>query len=165
MKRTTVAVGLAFFLLLLGLAFRDRQSGRKGSLVPSAQAKDKDDDDDNSSCPNKCSLRTLKGCYGTLYSGTINGGSPIAIVAKINYDGAGHLTQIDTVSINGNLFAQGREATGTYTVNPDCTGSQVVTFPDGFVFPQDFVIVKHGTELLGIPTNGGFTVTFTSKKQ
>src|SRR4051812_24367088 len=104
------------------MAFNARKGDRSVSLLPGAEAKDRDDDDeDGGSCPRNCALRTLNGCYGTITSGNINEFGPFAAVIRTVYDGAGHLTQFDTVSINGNITAIRREASGTYTVDPECT--------------------------------------------
>jgi hypothetical protein len=71
----------------------------------------------------------------------------------------------DTSSINGTLGAQRRRSEGTYTVDPDCTGTQQIVFPTGFIANQEIVIVDHAKEIRGIVKNAGFTVTFNSKKQ
>jgi hypothetical protein len=89
--------------------------------------------DDN----DRCSNRTLKGDYAFTISGqALNpNGSPSATkgIAMTTFDGGGKLTQIDFVvndgkissgsgdSMNGFHFQTGE--TGTYVVNPDCTGS------------------------------------------
>ena len=98
---------------------------------------------------NGCSNATLKGDYGSTISGyqpnpdgTM---SPVKGVAITHFDGAGKLTQRDFVvtagvpspgngnSLTGFQFSTGE--TGTYTVNPDCTGSaeidQNVPVPSG----------------------------------
>ena len=57
-------------------------------------------------------------------------------VAMMHFDGTGPFTQVDFTMINGapspgttneNGFRNG--AMGTYTVNPDCTGSAEIDFP------------------------------------
>jgi hypothetical protein len=84
-----------------------------------------------------CSNATLKGDYGfTIQGDQLNSDgttSPIRGVAITHFDGAGKLTQTDFVLTagvplpsNGNAltgfhFSTGE--TGTYKVNPDCTGS------------------------------------------
>ena len=76
-----------------------------------------------------CSNATLKGEYafgGTAYTpaGLPNG--PPAVFTGIRvYDGNGHFTQRDYQGDNlaGPDFAPPGQETGTYTVNPDCTGS------------------------------------------
>ena len=57
-------------------------------------------------------------------------------VSMMHFDGMGHFTQVDFTVINGapspgatneNGFRNGEM--GTYTVNPDCTGSAEIDFP------------------------------------
>src|ERR1700739_4093434 len=82
-----------------------------------------------------CSNATLKGEYAfgvTAYTppGLPNG--PPQVVAGIEvFDGKGDFTQRDYIGdslrIRGQTdFAPRGQETGTYTVNPDCTGSMVI---------------------------------------
>jgi hypothetical protein len=167
MKRIIATASLAVFvssLFAIGVAFKGPVAGR-GSLVPSAQAKDKDDEDENEgSCPRNCSLRSLKGCYGFSFSGTILGFGPIAGIGVTNFDGQGHSTTTQTLNINGSGGIH-TTVTETYTVNPDCTGSTVITQADGSLTHIDFVIVDHGKEILTLPTDPGAVITGSLKKQ
>jgi hypothetical protein len=140
------------------------------SLVPTAKAQDltagvqgSDNNDENRS-DRPCSLHTLRGSYGSISTGTVVGVGPIAVLIQIKYDGAENYTQSDRASINGAMTQRGRE-TGTYTVNPDCSGSQTIFFPGGSPITSDFVIVNHGKEIVGLVTINGYTITFDSKKQ
>jgi hypothetical protein len=116
-----------------------------------------------------CSVRTLRGFYGSIATGTLTGESPsgpIAILTQGNYDGAGSFTRtLNVVNINGNTFTDEKPENGSYTVNPDCTGSQTIFFANGDLITSNFVIVKHGREIVGIFTALGYTVTFDSKKE
>jgi hypothetical protein len=127
--------------------------------VPSLQAQD---DQENG---RRCSLQTLKGSYGTLYTGFVRdfpdpGQNPIVIQARETYDGAGHVTETGSSMLSGTTQFEG-SSTGTYKVNPDCSGSE--EFPG--IASTKFQIVKHGTEILGILTTGSYTVSFHSEKQ
>lgn len=127
-------------------------------LAPCVQAQD----DENG---RRCSLQTLKGSYGTLFTGHVRdfpdpGQNPIVIEARDTYDGAGHLTETGASMLSGTTQFE-LTTTGTYTVNPDCSGSQELPG----VASTKFQIVKHGTEILGILTTGSFTVSFHSEKQ
>ena len=162
MKRTITTISLTVFvssLFAIGVAFKG-PAGGSGSLVPSAQAKDKGDEDENeASCPHNCSLRSLKGCFGTTIAGNIVGGPLAGPVAGIA------LQKFDTVSINGILVANGRSATGTYTVNPDCTGTATINFPDQPPLQLNFVLDDHRRELRAVTTNPGLTTTSVGRKQ
>ena len=74
----------------------------------------------------ECSDRTLRGDYAFAIDGTIlTAPSPLLVrgVAMTHFDGHGNLSQVDFVTLNG--VAGGpdwRPATGTYEINPDCTG-------------------------------------------
>jgi hypothetical protein len=147
MKNTTatcVAV-LASSLLLLA--------------VPCIQAQE------NSEDRGRCSLKTLKGSYGTLYTGYVRdfpdpGQNPIVIKARETYDGAGHVIETGSSMLSGTTQFEGTNP-GTYKVNPDCSGSE--EFPG--VASTKFQIVMHGTEILGILTTGSYTISFHSEKQ
>ena len=78
-----------------------------------------------------CSNATLKGEYAfgvTAYTppGLPNG--PPQVVAGIKvFDGNGNLTQRDYIGDTSPAeFAPAGQERGTYTVNPDCTGSMVI---------------------------------------
>ena len=117
-------------LLVFGVILTDGQRGNK-SIVASVEAAD-DNDDDNSAgkCRQDCSLQSLKGCFGFTITGALIPPNvftgPLTGIALTNFDGHGSLTQVDTVSVNGFPPIIGRSAQGTYTVNPDCTGSATI---------------------------------------
>jgi phosphotransferase system IIA component len=67
-----------------------------------------------------------------------------------DFDGNGTFTQIDTVTINGELVADFTHtpAKGTYTVNGDCTGTFTLDFTDGRPpVVTNFVVVNNGFEI------------------
>jgi hypothetical protein len=98
-----------------------------------------------------CSNRTLHGDYGTTIEGFILGaGVSIRGVAMAHFDGNGNLTQVDHVVTNGMPPPQEwTPGSGTYTVNPDCTGRAVIHTPSSFtgVLNLHFVVVKQGKEI------------------
>lgn len=116
------------------------------------------------SANNSCSNATLKGDYGFTISGyqpnpdgTM---SPVKGVAITHFDGAGKLTQRDFVvtagvplpgngdSLTGFQFSTGE--TGTYTINPDCTGSAEIDQNVPVPFGSTGVL-----KLMLVVTNGG----------
>jgi hypothetical protein len=78
----------------------------------------------------KCSLATVAGTYGLTTTGSIPAIGPVSAVGLVTIDKSGNLSGSQTRSLNGAL---GDETfTGTATVNPDCTGTEVVqVFQDG----------------------------------
>jgi hypothetical protein len=113
----------------------------------------------------RCSNRTLSGNFGTQVIGTILGPElPVRVVALAHYDGEGHFTQIDFAVLNGIPESTGwRPGAGTYTVNPDCTGTAaLVPTPGAPPILQHFVIVNNGKEILGVVD--GNAITFISKR-
>jgi hypothetical protein len=79
-----------------------------------------------------CSKATLRGEYAfgvTSYTPPNLPDGPPAVVAGIKvFDGKGNLTQRDYRGDNlaGDDFSPPGQETGTYEVNPDCTGSMVI---------------------------------------
>jgi hypothetical protein len=60
--------------------------------------------------------------------------------------GSGSVAWWDTVSVNGTIMP--RTGTGSYKVNPDCTGTMVLTDPThGQVFHLELFVSKHGGAL------------------
>jgi len=97
-----------------------------------------------------CSNRTLVGDYGFTIEGTIlDANLPIRGLVMQHYDGRGHIAQVDHVVFGGYPpTLDWTPGTGTYTVNPDCTGSGVINSPSNPV-PVNihFVIVDHGRKI------------------
>jgi len=98
-----------------------------------------------------CGLTSLSGTYAFATHGyNIVAGVPVpkAIVETIQFNADGTLVApIATISINGTII-HNSGATGTYTVNADCTGS--ITFSPGPSF--DFVIGRGGNQIWMIQT-------------
>ena len=109
-----------------------------------------------------CSNGTLQGAYAFTVSGQIfhaNGTADTrAGVASTNFDGAGNLTQDDFVmssALGGPVPSPDTDPlsgfhtneTGTYTVNPDCTGNATIDFPNGVVIKLMLVVYDAGTDI------------------
>jgi hypothetical protein len=114
-----------------------------------------------------CSVATLKGSFGYTVTGALvtgSGAEPFAAVGRLTFDGTGNFENIRTISRNGNILLD-VEGVGTYTVDPDCTGS--FTFTDGGVvtLSTDIVIDDHGNELRMIATSPGTVLTVIGRKQ
>jgi hypothetical protein len=117
-----------------------------------------------------CSNATLLGDYAFRISGEIfvPQTNTIAVyrdgVAMTTFDGMGGLTQVDWLVGNGvsdpppTPGFHGNE-TGTYTVNPDCTGNAEIDFPippggtSGAVITLKFVVGEYGRVIHTIVTS------------
>ena len=114
-----------------------------------------------------CTQATLKGAYVMSATGTRYAGTPPqpvgtgGTVAKVVYDGQGGATSTQTLSAAGTIFRQ-ITATGSYTVNSDCTGSKTFTSSTGQVSHFDFVVTPNGQTITFIETDPGFVLTGTA---
>lgn len=136
--------------------------GFHSSILPSAHAQE------NSWELRGCRLETLKGGYGLTFHGygttgpvpaLINAFIPVAGVGVMTFDGSGGLSLSETVSRGG--IATPLVASGTYTVNPDCTGSLAAVNAANW----NFVIVDHGRHILAINLDQGRVAADDLEKQ
>jgi hypothetical protein len=113
------------------------------SMGPTVRA----DNEDTKGCTNK----TLQGDYGFALEGEILGpGLQFRGVVMQHYDGNGNFTQVDHIVFNGvPPVEEWTPGSGTYTVNPNCTGSAVIIVPGNPLSPINlhFVVVKQGKEI------------------
>jgi opacity protein-like surface antigen len=68
-----------------------------------------------------CSTARAAGTYGVSDSGTVVGIGPRATVSLLTLEVAGNIKAKVTASLNGSVTRS--MLSGTYTVNPDCTGT------------------------------------------
>jgi hypothetical protein len=106
-----------------------------------------------------CSNETLIGAYGLAIGGTrpapfVPEGKPgyvgqfeqvLGTVVQI-FDGNGNFTQVDNVKGTTSGIVPDRPGRGTYTVNPDCSVTQVVNPPGQAQIVNKGVIVDAGKE-------------------
>jgi hypothetical protein len=117
------------------------------SIAPTANAADKG-----------CSNASLAGTFSRRDTGTVlspaPAAGPIAVVGTLTFDGNGAVTGASVSSQNGTI-GHGTQ-TGTYTVNPDCTGTITVQVsPGGYSAHYFFVIDDSGSEFQFICTDSG----------
>ena len=98
----------------------------------------------------ECSVRTLRGDYGLVGTGT-RGLGPAGIeqfvtVSMVTYDGDGTFTA-EGVSHGQTTGVRGGPVDGTYFVNADCTGGQTTFIPGAPPLEDRFVIVDNGREV------------------
>ncbi len=111
-----------------------------------------------------CSNVHLRGAYGFMASGTIVSVGPVSGVGLMIMDENGNVTGSQTKSLNGHITQE--SFSGTYKVQPDCTGSATFVFqPDGSTSNFDFVIVgENSSALRAIQTDPHTVVTTLAKR-
>ena len=128
------------------------------SVAPAAKADNKG-----------CSVASLRGAFADKDTGFIIPGPnaapvPFAGVNLIVFDGRGNMTATGFGSVGGSTGSQ--TETGTYTVNPDCTGTYTVTVnPGAFTVHAYFVIGDGMSELQIIVTDPGNIITCVARRQ
>lgn len=115
-----------------------------------------------------CSTAFLTGTFAYTLTETVIAppaiAGPTAEVGTQTFDGRGATTGTATLSANGAIFQF--TFAGTYTVNPDCTGTftlQIASF--GIIQHVFFVIDDSGTEFRAIETDAGFVGTRIGRRQ
>jgi hypothetical protein len=102
------------------------------SLAPGAHAED-----------HECSLARAAGKWSFTDNGTVVGVGPRVAVGTLTLDSAGNVSNgAVTSSLNGTITSE--TASGTYTVNPDCTGTFNLT------------IYSSGVELFTVSASSAF---------
>jgi hypothetical protein len=115
-----------------------------------------------------CSDRTLSGDYGSSSQGVLLPPPGLTLqfvgVTMTHFDGRGDLSWVEHTVVNGAPLSPGFtvRATGTYSVNHDCTGSATVNTPNSPVpLKLFFVIVRHGTEIHAVLDTNAISTVFT----
>ncbi len=110
-----------------------------------------------------CSNATIRGAYAFTLHGTLflPDGSTLLVdgIDKITFDGNGNFRQVDAVATNGNLAPGWRSGTGTYTVNPDCTGTQTISVPGMPDLHLQFIVAQSGNTIHQVVIDPGFATT------
>jgi hypothetical protein len=133
-----------------------------GLLASGAPARAQSEDDGS------CSNQTLLGDYGFSVEGVILPAPgvtiPIRGVTMTHFDGNGKLTQLDSIILSGAPISDWTPVTGTYHVNPNCTGTILLLSSTGDVVNLRIVVVKRGKEIHAVvwPPFGGPNRTVTS---
>lgn len=114
-----------------------------------------------------CSNATLRGTFSDRDTGWIFLAPPPAApvpFAGVNietFDGNGILTGTGMSSVNGNVAPGSFK--GTYTVNPDCTGTYTAQSP-GLTVHAFFVIDESGDELQIVITDPGTVINCVARR-
>ncbi len=117
-----------------------------------------------------CTNATLDGTYGYVLRGFLlpHQGAPLssALVGATTgietFDGNGNTSGSETFNGAGSISHP--TYTGTYSVNPDCTGSAIVNLSNGSTATAAFTIVDVGKEIEFLNT-GHLVVEFGSMKK
>ena len=111
-----------------------------------------------------CSVADLRGTFGLSSTGSY-AGAPFTRGGWETFDGQGHTSGSASNSVGG---ADSQSTfLGTYTVNPDCTGT-ITIVDSAFGLPPthyNIVIVDARREVMGICTDSGANITLDVKKQ
>ena len=116
-----------------------------------------------------CSNKTLSGDYGFASQGVlldvpgVPPGTPFRSVGLAHFDGKGNLTWVEHTVVGGVPLSTGwTPATGTYSVNRDCTGTALVFTPNSPVsLSLAFVVVRQGNEVHTVLDANAITTVFT----
>ena len=113
----------------------------------------------------ECTAETLGGVYVFHASGynIVNGAAlPKAIIETLVFHGDGNVsTPAVSLSINGVIVQPPQGNPGTYTVDPDCTGT--LTFADGPRF--DLQIKPNGKTINMLQTNPNTVMQGTAERE
>ena len=124
-------------------------------VAPAAKAEDKG-----------CSNVLMQGTFVFTGTGSIAPPSPAAgpfvEVGTQTFDGKGGTTFAATASQNGNIREM--SGTGTYTVNPDCTGTMTLQVSPTLAVQIFFAILDWGNEFHAIETNPGLVITRIARR-
>ena len=118
-----------------------------------------------------CSNATPRGGFAYTSTGTLLDSyvppplaGPFAEVGRQTFDGKGNTDATATSSANGNIVQV--TISGTYTVNPDCTGTMTLNVsPLGATVHVDFVIGDDGVEIRAIVPEAGVVESRVYRKQ
>jgi len=123
------------------------------SLAPAVKAADKG-----------CTNASLKGTFSHIGTGFITASAgTLAGVGTDTFDGNGGITGAATLSVNGHAAAVSE--TGTYQVNPDCTGTYTVKSSTGGSTTAFFAIDDGGNEVKAVCTDPGVVITHIFRRQ
>ena len=114
-----------------------------------------------------CTDSTIKGDYAFTIHGQIltpNGPLLVAGIAKTTFDGDGNLTQVDAVAVNGSIAEVWRPGTGTYTLNPDCTGTMTLINEGQAPLRLAILVSQSGNVIHTVVTNLGRAVTSDAER-
>lgn len=160
LRRTTSLIVLAG-IVVIGLIFGERPSLRPSFVKVSVVRADED----------TCSQASLHGTYAIHAQGTVvgqlpppfpNAPFPFGEAGIITLNGKGQHSGKTTVNLGGVVLQPA--FTGTYTVNPDCTGTITLESNAGFVLHDAIVVTRGGRATVEVETDPFTVITRTLEK-
>jgi hypothetical protein len=110
-----------------------------------------------------CNNATIRGTYAyTIHGQVFIPNGPTLLIdglARTTFDGEGNLTELDAVAANGNLTPGWVLNTGTYSVNPDCTGTITVTNGNQPEIHLQILVAQSGNKIHEMVIDPGFATT------
>jgi hypothetical protein len=115
----------------------------------------------------QCSLASVAGSYGYTANGfvAVAPGSfvPVAAAGRITFDGSGHVSGTQTRVVAGSSLDE--TYSGTYSVNPNCTGTfTVLVEPDTRTSTVNLVWTENTNGASAVFTTPGFTLTAAARR-
>ena len=116
----------------------------------------------------ECALSDVAGKYGYTSSGTIVNPAigPFTAVGRVTFTDTGTFSGAQTTSIAGNFFDEIIQ--GTFSVNPDCTGTATVYVYHGTTLARtsriNLVWDNHEKEARAMFLTPGTAITITARK-
>jgi hypothetical protein len=115
-----------------------------------------------------CSNSTIHGSYAfTIHGQVFLPNGPTLLIdglAKTTFDGNGNLTQLDAIAVNGNVAPGWASNTGTYSVNPDCTGSATITNGNQPPVHLQLIVAQSGNTIHDMVIDPGFATTAEAER-
>ena len=114
-----------------------------------------------------CTVANLKGAYGVAVNGffyDFDGSQGVYSSAGLAVaDGNGAITGTDTLNLDGTP-TRGRQFTGTYTVNGDCTGTINLKDAKGnAISNMDMVVTNGGKDVVMVEYDANLILNGTAK--
>lgn len=119
------------------------------------------------------SKRSIKGSYASTFQGSVVEGDSVMLLngtAVLTADGNGHISGHESFVFDGTTICTGVASTGTYTVNPDGSGTTSVTFTGSTSacsgsYTQSLAIAASGSIVVLNNTNSGNQISETWRQQ
>jgi hypothetical protein len=116
-----------------------------------------------------CTLASAAGSWtysfnGSVFNAQANTFVPLASMGKIDFDGHGKVTGSETDASPASIQPVPVTYSGTYTENPDCSGTITLTTSASQTLTVSFEDANDGNEAYLIITSKGFVMTGTTKR-